>query len=63
MGRSCVHLPVAKWRDEVETAVDSVVLDVPSVQPALISEVLLELLVDVVLYLFPADTTTDNISM
>ena len=47
-------VPVAKRRDEVEAAVDSVVLDVPPVQPALISEVLLKLLVDVVFYFLPA---------
>ncbi len=51
-------VPVAKWRDEVEAAVDSVVLDVPSVQPALVSEVLFKLLVDVVLYWLPADANT-----
>lgn len=49
---------MAEWRDEVEAAVDSVVLDVPSVQPALVSEVLLKLLVDVVFYWFPADANT-----
>ncbi len=53
-----VSVPVAKWRDEVEAAVDSVVLDVPSVQPALVSEVLFKLLVDVVLYWLPADANT-----
>lgn len=46
---------MAERRDEVEAAVDSVVLDVPSVQPALISEVLFKLLIDVVVYLLPAD--------
>ena len=46
---------MAKWRDEVEAAVDSVILDVSSVQPALISEVLFKLLVDVVLYRLPAE--------
>lgn len=50
-----VSAPVAERRDEVEAAVDSVVLDVPSVQAALISEVLLKLLVDVVFYRLPAD--------
>lgn len=30
-GTTCFSLPVANRRDEVETAVDSVVLDVPSV--------------------------------
>lgn len=43
-----VIVPVAKRRDEVEAAMNSVVLDVPSVQAALISEVLLKLLVNVV---------------
>lgn len=53
---SCRHVvPVAERRDEVEAAVDSVVLDVPPVQAALVSEVLLKLLVDVVFYLLPAD--------
>lgn len=52
-------VPVAERRDEVEAAVDSVVLDVPSVQAALIPEVLLELQVDVVFYLFPADGDTN----
>lgn len=37
---------------------DSVVLDVSSVQPALISEVLFKLLVDVVFYVLPADAKT-----
>lgn len=45
---------MAEGRDEIEAAVDSVVLDVPSVQAALVSEVLLKLLVNVVYYLFPA---------
>lgn len=35
---------MAKWRDEIEAAVNSVVLDVPSVQAALISKILLQLL-------------------
>lgn len=54
-------VPVAKWRDKVEAAVDSVVLDVASVQPALISEVLFKLLVDVVFYWIPADTDTQHL--
>lgn len=49
---------MAKRRDEVEAAVHSVVLDVPPVQPALISEVLLKLLVDVVFYFLPAIANT-----
>lgn len=52
----CVLLPMPKWRDEVEAAVDSVILDVLSVQPALIPEILLELLIYVVCDRFPAGT-------
>lgn len=52
----CVSLPVPEWRDEVEAAVDSVVLDVLSVQPALIPEVLLKLLIYVVCDRLPAGT-------
>lgn len=44
-----VSVPVTKWRDEVEAAVNPVVLDVSSVQTTLVSEVILKLLVDVVL--------------
>ena len=40
--------PVSKRRNEVEAAVHSVVLDVLPVEAALVPEVLLELLVDVV---------------
>lgn len=47
-------LPVAKRRDEVEAAVNPVILDVPSVQATLVSEVLLKLLVNVILYVLPA---------
>ena len=42
-----VVVPVSVWRDEVETAVDAVVGQVPSVQPALVPVVLLELTLDV----------------
>jgi len=42
-------------RDEVEAAMHSVVLDVLSVQAALITEVLLKLLVDVVSDGLPAE--------
>lgn len=49
---------MAKWRDEIEQAVNSVVLYVLSVQPALISEVLLKLLINVVFHVFPADADT-----
>lgn len=41
-------VPVAKGRDEVEAAVHTVVLDVLAVEAALVPEVLLELLVDIV---------------
>ena len=54
----CVLLPVSKRRDEVEAAVDSVVLDVLSVQPALVPEVLLKLLIYVVCDRLPARTHT-----
>ena len=52
----CVSLPVPERRNEVEAAVDSVVLDVLSVQPALIPEVLLKLLIYVVCDRLPAGT-------
>lgn len=54
-------VPMAKWRDKVEAAVDSVVLDVPSVQTAFISEVLFKLLVDVVFYWLPADANIQSL--
>lgn len=38
---------MAEWRDEVETAVNSVVDDVPAVETALVVEVALKLVVDV----------------
>lgn len=41
------HLPVSKRRYEVEAAVHPVVHDVSSVQAALVVQVLLELIVDV----------------
>lgn len=41
-------VPVSKRRDEVQTAVNSVVQNVLSVQSTLVSEVLLKLLVNVV---------------
>lgn len=53
---ACVLLPMPKWRDEVEAAVYSVILDVLSVQPALIPEILLELLIYVVCDRLPAGT-------
>lgn len=47
---------MSKWRDEVEAAVDPVVLDILSIQPALIPEVLLKLLINVVCDWLPART-------
>lgn len=55
---SDLSVPVAEGGDEVQAAVDSVVFDVPPVQAALISEILLKLLVDVVFYVLPADGQT-----
>lgn len=52
--RVCRSLPVTKWRDEVKAAVNPVVLDVLPIEAALVSEVLLELLVDVVCDGLPA---------
>ena len=52
----CMRLsPVARGGDEVEAAVHSVVLDVLPVQPALLPEVLLKLLVHIVHHLLPAE--------
>lgn len=50
-------LPMAEGRDEVDAAVDAVVLDVFPVQATLITEILLELLVDVVSHRLPAGGT------
>ena len=47
-------LPVTIWGDEVQTAVYSVILDVLSVQAALVFEVLLKLTVNVIVYWLPA---------
>ena len=44
-----VDRPVTVWRNEVQAAVHPVVLDVPPVQAALILEVFVELVVDVLL--------------
>lgn len=55
---SAVSLPMAERGDEVQAAVDTVVLYVPPVQAALVSEVLLKLLVDVVLQVLPAGGQT-----
>lgn len=41
-------IPVTEWRDEIQAAVHSVVLDVLAVEATLVPEILLELLVDVV---------------
>lgn len=46
----CVLIPMAKGGNEVKTAVDAVVLNVFAVQATFVSEVLLELLVNVVGY-------------
>lgn len=51
-----VLLPMPKWWDEVEAAVDSVVLNVLPVQSTLIPEVLLKLLIYVVCDWLPAGT-------
>lgn len=51
-------LPMTKGWDEIKAAVDAVVLDVLAVQAALISEVLLKLLVDVVSDWLPAKKET-----
>lgn len=53
--------PMAKRRDEIEKAVDSVVLNVLSVQPALIPEVLFKLVVNVVLHVPPADANAETL--
>lgn len=45
---------MAIWGDEIEAAVHSVVLNVLAVQPALVPEELLELLVDKIHYWLPA---------
>lgn len=58
--RCFVSVPMSERWDEVEAAVDSVVLNVSSVQPALVSEELFKLLVDVVFYVPPADAETEN---
>ena len=53
-------LPVTKGWDEVEAAVDPVVLDVLPVEPTLVSEVLLKLVVDVALDGPPAGRGGEN---
>lgn len=44
---------MSKWWNKIQAAVDSVVLDVLSVQTALVPEVLIELLIDVICDRFP----------
>lgn len=44
---SDVDSPMAEWRDKIEAAVNSIVHYVSTVQPALIMEVALKLVVDV----------------
>ncbi len=53
----CACLPVSKWRYKVETTVHSVVHYVSSVQPALIVEVSLKLIIDVLDDGLEADNT------
>lgn len=61
-GRESVfELPLSKRGDEVQTAVDSVVLDVLPVQAALVPEVLLELLVDIVCDRPPAANENNHV--
>lgn len=55
-------LPVSKWRYEVEAAVHPVVHDVPSVQPTLIVEVALKLIVNVLDDGLEADVEQRNTS-
>lgn len=43
-----VSLPVSKRRNEVQTAVDAVILDILPVQSTFIPEILLKLLLDVI---------------
>jgi len=52
---------VAPWRDEVEAAVHPVILDVASIESALVGEVLAELLVDVLGAHPPAVLAVDGI--
>lgn len=51
---AAAFVPVAEGRDEVQAAMHAIVLDVLAVQATLVSEVLLELLVDVVRHRLPA---------
>ena len=50
-------IPMAKGRDEVDAAVDAVVLDVFPVEATFVTEILLELLVNVVGHRLPAAGT------
>lgn len=54
----CDRLPMSKRRNEIQTTVDSVVLDVLPVQSTLVPEILLELLIYVVCDGLPADKHT-----
>lgn len=47
-------LPVSVWWDEIEAAMHPVVLNVLAVQPTLVSEVLLKLMIDKIHYWLPA---------
>lgn len=53
-------LPVTEGWDEIQAAVHTVVLDVLAVEAALVPEVLLELLVNVVCHRLPAATETQR---
>lgn len=41
------HLPMTKWWNEIETAMNSIIYDMPSVQSTLIMQVSLKLLINV----------------
>ena len=47
------YLPVSVGRDEVEAAVDTMVLDVMSAETRLVAVILFELLVNVLVYQLP----------
>ena len=55
--RRGLPVPVAEGRDEVDAAVDAVILDVLPVEATFITEILLKLLVDVVGHWLPAAGT------
>ena len=56
----CVSLPMAERWDEVQAAVDPIILDVLSVQSTLIPEILLKLLIYVVCDRLPTGTHTET---